>query len=204
MGLLSQTSSEFQQYASENDFLSRPVREAMAKADSLDLTEKLLTAQEAVYAIIGGYALLKGIGKFAVKRYAKQSLKNNLKSSVDEVAGSEFVDDFARISSTSDDFVKFTQNRADDLVINLKEVYGGNVTVMKDGVPIFRVHQPGSHGNLSSTVTKFRQGRINPNTGRAQNIADKKVSNFDQGIFDTLNKAVRGENGFSIVTKRGR
>jgi len=90
LGLLSQTSSEFQQYASENDFLSRPVRGSMAKADSLDLTEKLLTAQEAVYAIIGGYAVLKGIGKFALKQYAKQSLKSNLKSSVDEVAGSEF------------------------------------------------------------------------------------------------------------------
>ncbi len=37
---------------------------------------------------------------------------------------------------------KFTQSADDDLVVGLKNTHGGNVTVMKKGQPVFRVHQP--------------------------------------------------------------
>lgn len=99
--------------------------------------------------------------------------------------------------------VKFTQSAADDLVVGLKNSHGGNVTVMKDGKPVFRVHQPGAHGNANATITKFKQG-TNPNNGRTFNIPDKKVSAFDEGTFNILNQASNGQGGYSIVTKRGR
>ena len=99
--------------------------------------------------------------------------------------------------------VKFTQSAADDLVIGLKKTYGGNVTVMKNGKPVFRVHQPGSHGNVNATITKFKQG-TNPNSGRIFNIPDKKVFAFDEEIFNILNQASRGKGGYSLVTKGGR
>ena len=98
---------------------------------------------------------------------------------------------------------KFSQSTVDDLVKRLKDQYGGNVTVMKDGKPIFRVHQPGSHGNTHSTITNFRQG-VNPNNGQSFSIPEGKVSTFDKRSYDILNQAIKGKGGYSITTKGGR
>jgi RHS repeat-associated protein len=97
----------------------------------------------------------------------------------------------------------FSQSNANSLVTKLKEQYGGNVTVMKDGKPVFRVHQPGTHGQENATMTKFRQG-VNPHNGQTFNISDKKVSPFDQKAYETLNKAINNEGGYTITTKGGR
>jgi hypothetical protein len=97
---------------------------------------------------------------------------------------------------------KFTQSAADDLVVGLRKQYGGNVTVMKDGQPIFRVHQPGTHGNAGSTITKFSQ-HTSPQ-GVSFPRPDPKVTPFDQGSFDILNQAINGKGGYSIITKGGR
>ncbi len=99
-----------------------------------------------------------------------------------------------------ENLVKFTPNAANDLVVGLKKSHGGNVTVMKDGKPVFRVHQPGTHGNTDATITRFKQG-TNPNNGRTFNIPDKKVSAFDEDTFTILNRASKGQDGYSIVTK---
>lgn len=98
---------------------------------------------------------------------------------------------------------KGIQGAADDLVVGLKRSHGGNVTVMKNGRPVFRVHQPGTHGKANATITKFRQG-INPKSGKTFNIPAKKVSAFDKKTFDILKKASRGQDGYSVVTKGGR
>jgi len=89
-----------------------------------------------------------------------------------------------------------------DLVVGLKNTHGGNVTVMKNGQPVFRVHQPGTHGNTGSTITKFSQ-HTNPQ-GVSFPRPDPKVSPFDQSSFDILNQAISGKGGYSIITKGGR
>jgi hypothetical protein len=73
---------------------------------------------------------------------------------------------------------------------------------MKNGQPVFRVHQPGAHGNKGSTITKFSQ-HTNPQ-GVSFPRPDPKVSPFDQSTFDILNQAVNGKGGYSIITKGGR
>lgn len=74
---------------------------------------------------------------------------------------------------------------------------------MKDGKPLFRVHQPGSHANDNATLTRFRQG-VNPNNGQQFSIPDKKVSSFDKQSYDILNKAINNKDGYSIKTKGRR
>lgn len=98
--------------------------------------------------------------------------------------------------------IRFSQSAADDLVVSLRKQHGGNVTVMKDGQPIFRVHQPGTHGNMGSTVTRFSQ-HTNPQ-GVSFPRPDPKVSPFDENFFDKLNQAINGKGGYSIKTRGGR
>ena len=94
--------------------------------------------------------------------------------------------------------LEFTQqSAADDLVVSLKNIHGGNVTVMKDGVDIFRVHQPGSHGKSVSTITKI----IEHNTPKGPiRRAASEISSFDQSTFDMLKKAASGRDGYSLRT----
>ena len=88
----------------------------------------------------------------------------------------------------------------DNFVVKTKNTYGGNVTVMKNGNPVFRVHQPGTHGNVHSTLTKFRQG-VNPNNGRVFNIPSKKVIAFTSDDLNILKKAINNSDGYSITTR---
>lgn len=58
---------------------------AVNMAGSVEFTEKLITAEETLYAIVDGYYLVKGLSKFAVKELAKNSVKiaeTNIKSVV--------------------------------------------------------------------------------------------------------------------------
>lgn len=48
---------------------------AIDAADGVNFTEKLITAEETLYAIVDGYYLVKGLSKFTVKELAKSSLK---------------------------------------------------------------------------------------------------------------------------------
>ncbi|TAF34695.1 MAG: hypothetical protein EAZ57_02970 [Cytophagales bacterium] len=97
--------------------------------------------------------------------------------------------------------VKFTQGAADDLVVGLKNTHGGNVTVMKDGVDIFRVHQPGTHRSSVATITKIREHMTPKGPMR---IADSKSSPFDQSTFDMLRQAANNQGGYSVRTLGGR
>ena len=97
----------------------------------------------------------------------------------------------------------FTPGRADSLAAALKLKYGGNVTVMKNGRPVFRVHAGGTHGSKHATITTFRQ-RTNPHSGRQFNQPSKKVTAFDKETFGILEKAEHGQGGYSIKTKGSR
>ena len=92
---------------------------------------------------------------------------------------------------------------ADDLVVSLKGQYGGNVTVMQEGNPVFRVHQPGTHGNTNATLTEFST-HTNPQTGAPFLRPNPKVSAFDEGKLNILEQASKGQGGYSIKTKGGR
>ncbi len=129
-----------------------------------------------------GFALLS-LGKKGFKAFRKYFLSN-----ADEV-----------VETTA----KFTQKNADDLVVKLKNQYGGNVTVMKEGKPVFRVHQPNSHGNQNATLTRFNEN-VNPQTGRTYYNPETNVSTFDANAFDVLNQASNGEGGYTLVTRGGR
>ncbi|MBK8153298.1 MAG: hypothetical protein IPK61_09750 [Saprospiraceae bacterium] len=96
---------------------------------------------------------------------------------------------------------KFTQGAGDDLVVGLKNTHGSNVTVMKDGVDIFRVHQPGTHRSSVSTITKIREHMTPKGPMR---IADSKSSSFDQSTFDMLRQAANSQGGYSLRTLGGR
>jgi len=101
--------------------------------------------------------------------------------------------------------VKFTVKNADDLVMQLRKQYGGNVTVMKNGKPVFRVHQPGTHGPSTgpATITRFN-ANINPNSGRTFYNPASNVSPLDADAFGILQQASKGKNGFTLVTRGGR
>jgi hypothetical protein len=100
-------------------------------------------------------------------------------------------------------YLSFSQKNVNKLILKTKELYEGNVTIMKNGKPLFRVHQPGTHGNENATLTKFRQG-VNPNNGQQFSIPDKKVSSFDEQSYDILKKAIKNEDGYSVITKGRR
>lgn len=72
---------------------------------------------------------------------------------------------------------------------------------MKDGVDIFRVHQPGAHGSSVSTITKI----IEHNTPKGPiRRAASEISSFDQSTFNMLRQAANGQGGYSLRTLGGR
>ena len=96
--------------------------------------------------------------------------------------------------------LKFSQQAADDLVIRLRKEYGGNVTVMKDGVDIFRVHQPGKHNFDGTSVTHIR---VHDTPNGPKRIADSKAVPFDEQSFEILQKAANNLDGYSLRTLSG-
>ncbi|CAM1362601.1 hypothetical protein TPENAI_30052 [Tenacibaculum litopenaei] len=98
--------------------------------------------------------------------------------------------------------ISLTQKIGNKLAIKLRQTYGGNVTVMKNGTPVFRVHPPGTHGQTNASVSWFRQG-TSPNNGRTFNIPNKTTSPFDMKTLKILKKASKGKGGYSLKT-RGR
>lgn len=140
LGILAETSNEFQEYAANNSFLRNPVKGAMAKADSLELTRDLIYIQDLVYTAIGGYALLKGIGKFALKKYAAKTLKSSIDEAVvglgdDAVKASNLV----KIGEISDDVIVFSSKFGDETVEGI-----ANFKLVGDKLHLNGLHLQGS------------------------------------------------------------
>ncbi|MBL0314756.1 MAG: hypothetical protein IPP69_02890 [Flavobacteriales bacterium] len=72
---------------------------------------------------------------------------------------------------------------------------------MKDGIDIFRVHQPGSHGSKISTIANIIEHTTPKGPIRR---AASEVSFFDQNTFDMLRQAANSQGGYSIRTFGGR
>jgi hypothetical protein len=141
--------------------------------------------------------------KTGVTDWFKGLFSKSTKVKVDSPSYGEVVDDVAGSGKLSDSTkpLSFSQDAADALVKKLKAEYGGNVTVMKDGVDIFRVHQPGTHGSDVATITKI----IEHNTPNGpMRRAASEISTFDQTTFEILQQASNGEGGFSLRTLGGK
>ncbi len=76
LGILLKASPEIMEYyKNANDGTGLRLQGTINKANSLDLTETLITAQETIIAVIEGYGLVKGLSKFVVKEIAKNTIK---------------------------------------------------------------------------------------------------------------------------------
>ncbi|MEX0290743.1 MAG: RHS repeat domain-containing protein [Flavobacteriaceae bacterium] len=182
----------------QTDYTSEKPREGDGDSDVEAGREAGETLQEIVEIGVTGIA---GLSRKVLQKIGQKLVKEGLEETGEKVAKKTIVKN--NVDEVGNQVTKFSQESADDLVKSLKDDFGGNVTVMKDGKPVFRVHQPGTHGQTNSSVTTFRQG-TNPKTGDVFNIPSKKVSSFTEEYYNILNQATRGEGGFSIVTKGGR
>ncbi|MFL9843551.1 RHS repeat domain-containing protein [Flavobacterium rhizosphaerae] len=75
LGRLLQASPEIMDHYSNIREDGMRFKGAVNMAGSVEFTEKLITAEETVYAIVDGYYLVKGLSKFIVREYAKSALK---------------------------------------------------------------------------------------------------------------------------------
>ena len=95
------------------------------------------------------------------------------------------------------------QERATKTVKLLKETKGGNVTVMKGESPVFRVHQPGTHGQENASITVFEK-MTNPITKQSFNHPYQKVQPFSYDSYWKLKQAEKNRFGYYLKTKGGR
>jgi hypothetical protein len=85
-----------------------------------------------------------------------------------------------------------------ELVEEATERFGGNLTVKRDGIDLFRVHQPSSGHGVK--VTQFRN-----NVGHGGKIFKNDVDvNVRRTHFKQLNRALKGDPRYSIRTRGGR
>jgi len=95
------------------------------------------------------------------------------------------------------------QEKATKTVELLRIKEGGNVTVMKGENPIFRVHQPGTHGQEGSSITVFEKMK-NPNTNQYFYHPSNKVQPFSNDSYWKLRQAEKKRFGYYLKTRGGR
>ena len=95
------------------------------------------------------------------------------------------------------------QESATKTVELLKEKKGGNVTVMKGETPVFRVHQPGTHGQENASITVFEKMK-NPITKQPFNHPSQKVQPFSYDSYWKLKQAEKNRFGYYLKTKGRR
>ncbi|MDO5315337.1 MAG: RHS repeat-associated core domain-containing protein [bacterium] len=95
------------------------------------------------------------------------------------------------------------QEKATKTVELLKVKEGGNVTVMKGEAPVFRVHQPGTHGQEGASITVFEKMK-NPNTNQYFYHPSHKVQSFSNDSFWKLRQAEKKRFGYYLKTRGGR
>jgi len=95
------------------------------------------------------------------------------------------------------------QENANKTVEMLKVKEGGNVTVMKGEDPLFRVHQPRTHGQENASITIFEKMK-NPNTNTYFNHPSHKVQPFSHESYWKLKQAEKRRFGYYLKTKGGR
>ncbi len=97
---------------------------------------------------------------------------------------------------------EFTQENVNKIVENSKKKYGGNITVMKDGKDLFRVHQPGQKKQENATYNNMIIN-IDPN-GNTRDGYERNYRNFSDKQVYMLLKGLYGIDGYSIRTRGGR
>lgn len=177
-------------------------------------------AQKIVTPVAQSYTLLAALGGTYIsplRVYATRAITiQGYKTVVTKTTGNKFslTKVVKTVSSKIDELVEaggnywkkiwrggsseFTSEAINEMVVASRERFGGNVTVMKNGKPIFRVHQPGKHRIENASKSNLTL-HTNPNNGR-QFYKNEKATEFTQESAEQLQKALNNEEGYSVRT----
>ena len=97
---------------------------------------------------------------------------------------------------------RYTQENVNKIVENAVKDNGGNVTVMRDGVELFRVRATGHGDDKNATYTLRKYNKLPDGTVKVGD--DRKARGFNDDKVDELLYGINKVNGYHIRTKGER
>jgi len=188
LGRLLQAAPEVMEHYSNVREDAMRFKGAVNMAGSVEFTEKLIAAEETVYAIVDGYYLVKGLSKFAVKEYAKASTKMAIKN-VDEIVkvkkpystsrpsyGATQVDDVWEAAKQKDGKV-YDPNTGEELTWNKGEKRKWDMG-HKPGKEYKKLHQDYMDGKI--TKEEFLKEYRDPNNYQPESQSANRSHKYEQ------------------------